>query len=396
MGKKFVHRLSARKVQYAPPGRHIDGAGLMLVVQPAGSRSWVLRIQHRGRRRDIGLGSYPVVTLARARELALETRRAVRDGRDPVAERRQWATVPLLSQALDAWIAKEAPGWRGGAEGHTARNTPRLFERHLGGLMRRRVSDIDEAAITTALMGVWHERRETAKKLFDRLRGVMNLAKAKGHCGKLDWEAIRAALPSGKVATVRHPAMKLADVPGFAAWLLAKDTGAARALLFILLTAARSGEVRGARWEEVSFEDGVWTVPAERAKTKRPHPVPLAPAATALLHRAAADRDLLRRGSPWCFPGPTTGRPLTDVAVSKLLREAGHAQATVHGFRSCFRDWAADIAEAPREIAEACLAHAPQGGAVEAAYRRTTMLERRRSLMASWADFVMQDVRANG
>jgi len=141
------------------------------------------------------------VSLARARELALETRRAVVEGRDPVAERLQWVAVPLLSQALDAWIAKEAPGWRGGAEGHTARNTPRLFERHLGCLMKRRVSEIDEAAITTALMAVWHERRETAKKLFDRLRGVMNLAKAKGHCGRLDWDAVRAALPSAKAAT---------------------------------------------------------------------------------------------------------------------------------------------------------------------------------------------------
>jgi integrase len=231
--------------------------------------------------------------------------------------------------------------------------------------MRRRVSEIDEAAITTALMAVWHDRRETAKKLYARLRGAMNLAKAKGHCGRLDWGAIRAALPSGEAQTVHHPAMKLADVPGFAAWLVAGDKDAARAPLFIMLTAARSGEVRGARWAEVSFEDGVWTVPAECAKTKRPHPIPLAAPASTLLHRAAADRELLGRGNPFCFPGPTTGRPLSDVALSKLLREA-------------------------------CLAHAPQGGAVEAAYRRTTMLERRRVLMASWADFVMQDRQGDG
>jgi integrase len=361
----------------------------MLVVLPTGGRSWIVRVQHSGRRRDIGLGGYPIISLARARELALETRRAVREGRDPVAERRQALAVPTLAAALQDWIAKEAPDWRGGLEGHTARVTPRLFQLHLPGLLARRVSDIDEKAVTAALMAVWHERRATAKKLFDRLRGTMHLAKAKGHCGGLDWGEVRAALPSGKARVVHHAAMPLDEVPGFAAWLLAKDTDAARALLFIILTATRSGEARGAQWSEVGMKDELWTIPGHRTKTNMPHDVPLAASTLALLKRAKADRELLRPGNSCCFPGPNTGRPLTDVAVAKLLREAGHAEATVHGFRSCFRDWAADVAEAPREIAEACLAHAPQGGAVEAAYRRTTMLKRRRSLMEAWGRFVL-------
>jgi len=378
-------------VETAKPGRHMDGDGLMLVVQSTGGRSWIVRVQHEKRRRDIGLGGFPIIGLARARELALETRRAIREGRDPIAERQQHLAVPTLAEALHVWIAKEAPDWRGGLEGHTARVTPRLFDLHLAGLMSRRVSEINEKAVTLALMGVWHQRRETAKKLFDRLRGTMHLAKANGHCPKMDWDEVRAALPSGKIKAVHHPALKLDLLPEFARWLVGKDTAAARALLFIILTATRSGEARGAQWSEMRLKEQLWTISGDRTKTKVKYEIPLSEAAMGLLDRALTERDLLRPGNPTCFPGPTTGRPLSDVAVSKLLREAGHSDSTVHGFRSCFRVWAADVAYVQREIAEACLAHAPEGGPVEAAYRRTTMLTQRRVVMESWAAFVLKN-----
>lgn len=150
----------------------------MLVVQPSGSRSWVLRIQHQGRRRDIGLGPWPVVTLAEAREQVLEFRRAIHAGRDPVAERRRQRAIPTLAEALEAWIAKEAPGWKGGAKGHTARVAPRRFDLHLHALMPRRVDALTEPGITAALLPVWRDRPETGKKLFDRLRGTLRLARA--------------------------------------------------------------------------------------------------------------------------------------------------------------------------------------------------------------------------
>lgn len=187
---------------------------------------------------------------------------------------------------------------------------------------------------------------------------------------------------------MHRAALPLAEVPRFSADLIAKDTPAARALLFLILTAVRSGEARGAAWSEIDRDAALWTIPAARTKAGRLFEVPLAPAALELLAGAQRAREVLHSSSPFCFPGPTTGRPLTDVALAKLLRQAGHATATVHGFRSCFRTWAAEVAHAPREVAEACLAHAAQGGAVEAAYLRTTMLARRRELMNQWADFV--------
>lgn len=326
-----------------------------------------------------------------ARKKTLALRRLIKEGRDPIAERKHAREVPTLARALEAWIAKEAPTWRGGADGHTAVMTPRLFERNLPTLMQRRVCEIDEQQILAALGPVWHDKHETARKLFERLRGTMRLAKANGWTDRaIDWEEVREALPSGRPATRDHAAMALADVPAFVAGLRGRPSAAARALLFAILTAARSGEARGARWEEMDLENAVWTVPAARMKARRPHEVPLSPAALALLHEARHDAQQLRPGTPLCFPSPATGRPLSDVAPAKLLRACGHAGATVHGFRSCFRTWAAERG-APRKVAEACLAHAPEGGAVERAYLRTSMLERRRALMAEWASFCMGD-----
>lgn len=261
--------LSVRRVDSAKPGRHVDGAGLMLVVKPTGRKSWIVRVQHEGRRRDIGLGGYPMVRLASARELALDLRRQIRNGVDTVASRRRQRSVPTLAEALDLWIAKEAPDWRGGIDGHTAKTTPRLFERHLPGLMRTKVSVIDETMIVAALMTVWHERRETAKKLYDRLRGTMLLAKANSAASRIDWDEVRAALPSGKVKAVHHAAMPVQEVPKFAAWLKEKDTTAARALLLIILTAVRSGELRGAQWNEMELSEALGPFPARGQRPTR-------------------------------------------------------------------------------------------------------------------------------
>ncbi|MCS6987885.1 MAG: hypothetical protein NZM40_10760, partial [Sphingomonadaceae bacterium] len=268
---------------------------------------------------------------------ALGIRRAIRAGRDWVAERRRQRAVPTLDEALANWIAKEAPGWKGGVQGHTARMTPRPFQRHLWALVGARVNAITEPMILAALLPVWRERRETGVRLFDRPRGTLRLARAQGHAGGIDWEMIREGLPSRRPPKVHRPAMAVADVPGFAAWLTAKETAAARALPYLILTAVRSGEARGAAWAEIDEAEALWTIPGTRMKAGRAFEVPLSPAALALLARAKDAREALHPLSPLCFPGPTTGRALSDVALSKLPREGGHAEATVHGFRYSFR-----------------------------------------------------------
>ncbi|MFN7174375.1 MAG: tyrosine-type recombinase/integrase [Thermaurantiacus tibetensis] len=387
-------RLSARRVKTAGEGWHFDGVGSGLALRVRGNgRSWVLRVRMDDRQRDIGLGRWPDVSLAMARQRATEMRRAIAEGRDPVAERRAARAVPTLAQALDAWIAKEAPGWKGGAQGHTARATPRLFARHLPALMGRRVNRIDEKAIVAALAPVWIARQETARKLMERLRGTLRLAKAQGHCGGIDWEEVAEALPSVRREVAHHGMLPLAEVPGFWRHLAARDTWAARALAFVLLTACRSGEARGAEWAEIDPEAGLWTIPASRMKARREHLVPLSKPALALLERCREEGQALHPDCPLLFPSPATGKPLRDVALARLLREAGHKGATVHGFRSAFRSWAAETG-ASREAAEACLAHAPEGGAVERAYQRAAMIERKRSLLDAWADFVTGEAEA--
>lgn len=221
-------------------------------------------------------------------------------------------------------------------------------------------------------------------KLRDRLRLAHELAKTEGWCARLDWEEINAALPQGRPQVRHHPALPLAEVPRFYAELAGRESMAALCLRFVILTAARSGEARGATWAEIDREARVWRIPAERMKARTPHEVPLSDEAMAVLEQACAVGEARHSGSPWVFPSPVRGRSMTDVALSKLFRPYG---CTAHGFRSAFRDWAAGSG-VDREIAEACLSHGPQGGAVEAAYRRTSMIARKRAALDGWAGFV--------
>lgn len=378
-----TERLSARAVEsLKADGRYPDGRGLMLYIRD-GRKSWVLRMQHNGRRRDMGLGPYPEVTLAMAREKALAERRAVLEGRDTIAERRRASGIPTFSEAVAAYVAKEAPAWRGGVDGITAFQFPRMFDRFAASINGRRVSDLTEADMRAVLAPVWADKPETGRKLMTRLRAIMTFARASGWLERpIEWDAVKQTLPRMDRETSHHRAMEAETLPDFVQWLAAKETVAARALLFTILTAVRSGEARGAQWEEIDFDAGLWRVPAGRMKANRAHEVPLSPAALELLRRAYDSR--VTNGL--VFPSPRTGRALSDVALSKLLPEAGH-DVTVHGFRSTFRQWAADIAHAPREVAEACLAHAPEGGVVERAYLRDGLTKRRRALMEAWAAY---------
>lgn len=385
-GAGAIGRLTDRTVKAAPPGRRGDDAvrGLMLAVQPGGSRSWVLRYQMAGRRRDMGLGPYPEVGLARAREKAMEARRLAKDGRDPLAER---ARVPALTfrAAAEALVESKRPGWRNAK--HAAQWASTLEAYAYPGLGALDVKAVDTAAVLGVLRPVWTAKPETASRVRQRVEAVLDYAAATGARagenparwrGHLDHLLPR---PSKVRAVEHHAALDWREGPAFMAELAGREGTAAKALAFAVLTAARSGEVRGMAWREVDLAAAVWTVPAGRIKAGREHRVPLAAAALALLGGPGAPDDLV-------FPSPTdAGRPLSDMTLTAVLRRMGRGGLTAHGFRSTFRDWAGEATTHAREVVEAALAHRLKDKA-EAAYARGDLFAKRRRLMGDWAVFL--------
>ena len=364
----------------AEPGRYCDGQGLYLDVQPSGSRSWVQRLAVHGRRRELGLGSFPLVSLDEARGQALANRRLARAGGDPLGARRA-AGEPTFAEAANQVWRQLRPGWR----------SPRYGRDWLAGLTRVAFPVIGEmpvGAVTTAdvietLRAVWHARPTTARRLLQRIGLVMEWAVAMGHrdvnpCGRVDLVLGR------QQHRVRHmPALPHREV---AAAVVAVRGAGARAVVklafeFLVLTAGRSGEVRGAEWREMDAAGAVWTVPATRMKGKREHRVPLCGRAVEVLAEARG----LGPGGPLVFP-TSRGRPLKDMALSGLLKQLGIG-AVPHGFRSSFRDWAAEETDHPREVVEAALAHTVRNP-VEAAYARSDLFERRRRLMGDWGAYL--------
>jgi len=376
--------LTARKVETAGPGRHVDGRGLMLFVKPSGSRSWVLRYQRSGRRRDMGLGSWPEVTLAMARERALEARRLIAEGKDPLADRARIDRVSF-AEAASAVIEAKRSGWRNAK--HAAQWTSTLETYafpHLGDLDVREIGTQDVLAV---LRQIWTEKPETASRVRQRIEAVIDYASAIGAREGENPARWRGHLdhilpkPTKVRAVEHHAAMDWRDAPAFMAQLAEREGFGARALAFAILTAARSGEVRGMLWSEISLEDGVWTVPAGRMKAGKEHRVPQTPAA---LQRLGVRRD----PDDLVFPGERAlDRPLSDMTLSAVLKRMGHGDLTVHGFRSTFRDWAGETTAFPREVVEAALAHRLKDKA-EAAYARGDLFAKRRELMAAWAEYL--------
>ena len=380
-GRRPEHALTHHFVRtVAEPGRYCDGQGLYLDVQPSGSRSWVQRLAVHGRRRELGLGSFPLVSLDEARGQALANRRLARAGGDPFRARRA-VDDPTFAEAVDRVWRQMRPGWR----------NPRYGRDWLSGLTRVAfpvIGRIPVGAVTTAdvietLRPVWHARPTTARRVLQRIGLVMEWAVAMGHrevnpCGRVDLVLGR------QQHLVRHmPALPHREVAGAVAAVRRSEarTVVKLAFEFLVLTAGRSGEVRGAEWREVDAAGAVWTVPATRMKGKREHRVPLCGRAVEVLAEARA----LGPGGPLVFP-TSRGRPLKDMALSDLLRRLGIA-AVPHGFRSSFRDWAAEETDHPREVVEAALAHAVRNP-VEAAYARSDLFERRRRLMDDWAAYL--------
>jgi integrase len=380
-------KMTARAVAAAKPGRYCDGRGLWLVVAPSGARKWVFRFTYRGRVTEMGLGN-AAVSLAQARDRAAEARKLVAAGVNPIEARREAGRIaagrPTFGRCADALLAAKASEWRN--EKHRAQWAMTLAE-YAKPLRALPVDEIDTEAVLGVLQPLWQARPETASRLRGRIEAVLDAARAKGYISKNEANPARwrghldKLLPKRqKLTRGHHAAMAFDDVPDFISKLRERETTAAMALEFLILTAARSGEVLGARWAEFDLEGKAWTVPAARMKAGREHRVPFSSRALVILDRLA-----VAKSSDFVFPGQQQGKPLSGMSMEMVLRRMKIEGVTVHGFRSAFRDWCGESTSFPRELAEAALAHV-SGDATERAYRRGDALEKRRALMTAWAN----------
>lgn len=376
--------LNARKVDTAGPGRHGDGRGLFLYVKPTGARSWVLRYQVQGRRRDLGLGPYPDVSLAMARDRAGEARRLIAEGEDPITKKQQAKPKTFREAALEL-IESKRPGWKNAK--HAAQWTSTLEAYVFPKIGAVQVAKIETADVISTLTPIWATKPETANRVRQRVEAVIDYASALGirsGDNPARWRGhLDHLLPKPKKvrAVVHHPALPHAQISNFMTDLAKRDGVAARALAFTILTAARSGETRGMTWGEVDLDAKVWTIPAGRMKAAKEHRVPLTDAALALLGlrvEGTPDKALIFGSEA------KPGKPISDMSMTAVLRRMEHNDITVHGFRSTFRDWAGEATGFPREVIEAALAHGIKDKA-EAAYARSDLFDKRRKLMEAWA-----------
>ena len=380
--------LNARFVETAQPGRYGDGHGghgLSLLVKPMAngrlSKSWSQRIKIGSQRTHIGLGSYPLVTLAAARAKALENRRAVLEGADP---RKTPDEIPTFAQAAETVITLHAQTWknRGKSEKQWRASLRDYAMPQLGS---KRVSEISSGDILAALIPIWNSKRETARRVRGRIATVMKWAIAEGHrADNPAGDSITAALPRGGRDVKHLRALPYQEVGAAVAAVRGAQGAYLAARLcfhFMTLTAVRSGEARGAQWSEIDLEKKTWNIPANRMKAGRAHRVPLSDAALQILNEAC----VLRDDSGLCFPS-YSGRTLSDSTMSRMLRQL-HIDAVPHGFRSSFRQWAAEMTNFPSSVCEEALAHQNKNR-VEAAYQRSDLVERRCKLMDAWASYL--------
>jgi len=398
---KIAKELGALAVsRLTKPGMHPVGkvAGLYLQVTGSGSRSWILRVKVGAKRREIGLGPYPAVTLKDAHVKAQAERDKINAGVDPVLERRAaesalkvaQASEITFSEAAKQFINSRAHGWKNAKHGDQWRNTLAQYAEPILGKMF--VRHITREHVMQVLEPIWTSKTETASRVRGRIENVLDWARVKGYRsgenpalwrGNLDH---LLAAPADVKPVRHHTALPYRGMGDFMKTLAAIETTAARCLEFTILTVSRSGEARGARWTEIDLEAGVWRVPGERMKEKKEHRVPLSTATVDLLKclPRADDQDLV-------FPSPR-GKVLSDMTLLMILRRLG-AEATAHGMRSTFKDWASDITNHPRELIEVALAHVP-GDSSEMAYWRSDVLERRRQLMEDWAQFISRPFKS--
>jgi integrase len=388
IGKLTTIRVQQKKSR----GLYGDGGGLFLQVSIGGTKSWIFRWKEAGKFRSMGLGPIHTITLAEARDKARECRKLRLDGKDPIEERKglraaarlETAKAMTFRECAEAYIAAKAPGWRSAQ--HAKQWAASLKDYVYPVFEDLPVQAIDLGLVLKAIEPVWKTRTETASRVRGRIESVLDWATVRGYRegdNPARWRGhLESLLPGrSKVRRVEHhAALPYSEIGAFMAGLRQQQGVAAQALEFAILTAARTGEVIGARWDEINIADRLWTIPPERMKAGKEHRVPLSDAAMAVIERV--------RGSgsgQHVFPG-RRGRPLSGAAMLMLLRRMGRGDLTVHGFRSSFRDWAAERTAFPAEIAEMALAHAV-GSAVEQAYRRSDMFQKRRQLAEQWATF---------
>jgi integrase len=386
------NKLTARTVaSLSKPGKYSDGGGLYLRIDGQGGparRRWIMRFVMRDRTREMGLGGYPEISLADARKARDVSEKTLQAGQDPIEERERSRLAqigkPTFGQVADALLEAKAPEWRN--EKHRAQWAMTLRE-YAAALRSRPVDEIDTGAVLQVLQPIWQSKPETASRLRGRIETVIDAARAKGHippneANPARWKGHLDKLLPKRTALSRghHTALPYARLAPFIADLRARDAMAALALEFCILTAARSGEVYGARWTEFDLDNKLWVIPAARMKAAREHRIPLSNRAFEILNAL----HVLQLGE-FVFPGQRPEKPLSNMAMEMMLRRM-NLEVTVHGFRSAFRDWAGNETEFPRELAEAALAHLI-GDKAEQAYRRGDALEKRRGLMEAWAHF---------
>jgi len=385
-------KLTKKLVENLGKGRHGDGNGLYLVVDPSGARRWIVRVVVKGQknmkgaplRTDFGLGGADIVTLPQARDRALEYRRMAKQGLNPRFNARQ--EIPTFEEIAQQVHIDRLPTWKNAKHGQQWINTLRDYA--FPKIGRMPVDAIGQPEALMCLSPIWTEKHETAKRLAQRIKAVLDVAKSKGfRSGENPITEIKDAkvLPKVKAKPKHHAAMRWQNVPAFYTELKTRDAMAARALMFTCLSGSRTSEVLGMQWGEVDLEAHLWTCPAQRMKTGEEHRVPLTNEMMAIVEPLQA------MASEYVFEGQKRHRPLSNMSMLMLLRRMKVEGVTVHGFRSTFRDWASEVANAPREVAEMSLAH-KVGSDVERAYARSDLLERRRALMERWSGFVAGDV----
>jgi integrase len=391
-------RLTALQVERAKePGMVADGGGLYLQVTKGG-RSWVYRFMLNKRAREMGLGPVALYSLAEARAAAQEARKLRHQGIDPIEARRATraqtrldaAKAMTFQQCADAYIAKHRAGWRNGKHAAQWEATLATYAGPvIGGLP---VQAIDTALVMKVIDPLWVVKPETASRLRGRIERVLDWARVRGYRSGDNPARWRGHLdhllpPRGKVRRVEHhAALPYAELSGFLVALREQEGIAARALEFTIVTAARTGETIGATRDEVNWTDKIWIIRAERMKARKEHRVPLCDRALAILREMKPPDNAATAGAQFVFPGSKAGQPLSNMAFLMLLRRMGRGDLTVHGFRSSFRDWAAERTNFPSEVAEMALAHVV-GSKVEAAYRRGDMFDKRRRLMDAWGEY---------
>lgn len=406
---RTIGKLTALKVaRQTAPGMFSDGGGLYLRVSREGAKSWSFRYMLNGKAREMGLGALHAVSLADARKRAAEARGLLVDGKDPIdsrdaakaSQRIQASRIKSFKQCAENYIEAHKFGWRN--KKHIAQWTSSLEEYAFTILGDTPVHDVDDAMIMKIFEQVrptfpagknfWTARPETASRLRGRIEKILDWAtvrKLRSGDNPARWRGhLESQFPArSKVSKVKHrPALPYAEVGQFVKTLKDEDGIASLALQFTILTASRTAETIGARWTEFDLKKGVWVVPADRIKAGREHKVPLSQGALQALEQARVHQDKIGKTSEWVFPSYKPTRPLSNMAMLALLKRMGRTDITVHGFRSSFRDWAAEQTNFPREIAEAALAHI-SGDKVEASYLRTDHFSKRKQMMEAWGRY---------